>query len=390
MGQGAGVLEGFALFVYRTFARFIEESPLERGRTFSALLGLAEYSDCRQALQAASDSRALNTDFEINVLTMAVGAAQKAAQQALITLRTSCENVTGKPLEDIDKLNECIAEVTAALGNVELLKPHFTGKTLNDIDFDEIKTAIKTAEGGEKRRELEKTIESIAALEALAVHDLAAVGGEHQMIGALIDERDKLLASTRGDLFKRLYQSAREVISKGDWTDDEKCPLCESELPSSITGHLNEQLAQYADAAAKIAEIRDTWQVSAWQKAGSVFASPDGTTTWQHLPRDVYHLVCPKFVNRITRWVYDRNGEILLVRPQHDRRLRSMTFEPAFQRWILSVGRGGRYRSGGAHRTSGVGGHETGLPMGASTSSQVAARFAVEPRSPERRCRSGT
>ena len=24
----------------------------------------------------------------------------------------------------------------------------------------------------------------------------------------------------------------------------------------------------------------------------------------------VYHLVCPKVVNRITRWVYDRNGEI--------------------------------------------------------------------------------
>ena len=37
----------FALLDYRTFARFIEESPLERGRTFSALLGLAEYSDCR-------------------------------------------------------------------------------------------------------------------------------------------------------------------------------------------------------------------------------------------------------------------------------------------------------------------------------------------------------
>lgn len=262
----ASLKEAFALLDYRTFARFIEESPLERGRTFSALLGLAKYSDCRQALQAASDSRALNTDFEINVLTMAVGAAQKAAQQALVTLRTSFKNVTGKPLEDTDKLNECTAEVTAALGDVEILKPHFTGKTLNDIDFDEIKTAIKTAEGGEKRRELEKTIESIAALEALAVHDLAAVGGEHQMIGALIAERDKLLASTRGDLFKRLYQSAREVISKGGWTDDEKCPLCESELPSSITGHLSEQLAQYADAAAKIAAIRDTWQGSAWQK----------------------------------------------------------------------------------------------------------------------------
>lgn len=262
----ATLKEAFALLDYRTFARFIEESPLERGRTFSALLGLAEYSDCRQALQAASDSRALNTDLEIKVLATAISAAQKAAQQALVTLRSSYEKVTGKPLEDIGKLDECVAEVSTALGNVELLKAHFTGKTLNEIDFDKIKAAIKTAEGGEKRRELEKTIDSIAALESLSVHDLAAIVEDQQKIRALIDERDKLLASTRGDLFKRLYESAREVITKGVWTEDEQCPLCESDLSSSISGHVNTQLVQYADAAKKITEIRDAWQASAWKK----------------------------------------------------------------------------------------------------------------------------
>src|SRR3546814_628655 len=40
--------EAFALLDYRNFARFIEDSPLERGRTFSALLGLSAYSDHRQ------------------------------------------------------------------------------------------------------------------------------------------------------------------------------------------------------------------------------------------------------------------------------------------------------------------------------------------------------
>ncbi|MCB9896588.1 MAG: AAA family ATPase [Planctomycetes bacterium] len=262
----ATLKEAFALLDYRTFARFIEESPLERGRTFSALLGLAEYSDCRQALQAASDSRALNTDLEIKVLATEIGAARKAAQQALVTLRSSYENVTGKPMEDIGTLDECAAEVSTALGNVELLKPHFTGKTLNEIDFHKMKTAIKTAEGGEKRRELEKTIDSIAALEALAVHDFRAIAADQRNIGELIDERDKLLASTRGDLFKRLYESAREVITKGVWTEDEKCPLCESDLSSSISGHVTAQLAQYAGAADKITEIRDTWLASAWKK----------------------------------------------------------------------------------------------------------------------------
>ena len=214
----ATLKEAFVLLDYRTFARFIEESPLERGRTFSALLGLADYSDCRQTLQAASHSRALNSDFGINVLTTAIGATQKAVQQALATLRSSYQSVTGKPLKEIDKLCECIAEVTTAWGDVELLKPHFAGKSIEDIDFDEIKAAIKTAEGGEKRSELEKTIQAITTLESLSAYDFSTVEVEQLQIGNLVDDRDKLLASTRGDLFKRLVY--RRQRSHFEWRLD--------------------------------------------------------------------------------------------------------------------------------------------------------------------------
>lgn len=257
--------EAFALLDYRTFARFIEESPLERGRTFSALLGFSEYSDCRQSLQAASDTRTLNTDFEIKVLQTAVGAAQRAAQNALLALRSSYEKVTGKPLEDIGKLDDCVEEVRIALGNVELLTPYFKDRPLEEIDFEEIKNAIKTAEGGEKRRELEKVIESIGVLEALTVHDLKNVTAEQINIQTLIQDRDKLLDSTRGDLFKRLYESAGEVINRGVWTEIQKCPLCESDLTFSISEHIDEQLAQYADAASKILEIKEAWRESSWK-----------------------------------------------------------------------------------------------------------------------------
>src|SRR3546814_2074249 len=74
-------------------------SPLERGRTFSALLGLSAYSDRRQAMQVACDSRTLNTDLEIKVLTTAMAAAQQAAQHAVTAARTSYEKVTGSPLD---------------------------------------------------------------------------------------------------------------------------------------------------------------------------------------------------------------------------------------------------------------------------------------------------
>jgi hypothetical protein len=156
--------------------------------------------------------------------------------------------------------------VTRALGDVQLLKPHFAGKSLDQIDFDGIRAAIKTAEGGEKRRELEHAIQTIAALEALAAHDLATVQSEHARLESLVDARDTLLATTRGDLFKRMYDSAQAVIEKGAWTRDETCPLCEKGFGGSISAHIGGQLAQYAEAASKAAEIKDAWQASAWKK----------------------------------------------------------------------------------------------------------------------------
>jgi len=273
--------EPFALLDYRNFSRFIEDSPLERGRTFSALLGLSEYSDRRQALQAACDTRTLNTDLDVRVLTTAIAAAQLGGQQALGAARTSYENVTGKALVDIGRLPEYTAEVTSALGNVELLKPHFVGKTLDEIDFEQVKTAIKTAEGGEKRRELEQTLQTITALEALTAHDLTAVQNEQRQLESLIDQREGLLASTRGDLFKRVYDAAQAVIKKGIWTDDAKCPLCESDLSFSINAHISGQIGQYAEAAGKITEIKEKWQGSAWRKCLASYenAAPLGIDT---------------------------------------------------------------------------------------------------------------
>ncbi|MRG71106.1 hypothetical protein GH722_04945 [Alphaproteobacteria bacterium HT1-32] len=258
--------EAFALLDYRTFSRFIEESPLERGRTFSALLGLSEYSDCRQALQAVSDTRAVNTDLEMKVIATQIAGTQRALQQSLASLRSSFERVTGKPLEDIQKLDEYASEVTLALGNVELLKEAFEGKELSDIDFGAIKEVIKTAEGGEKRKELEAAIADIATLETLAVHDASTIADEQEKIKSLITERDSLLAATRGDLFEKLYAAGKEVVESESWSNDEQCPLCESGLPSSISDHIQSQLAQYGATAAKAKELGDQWESSHWRQ----------------------------------------------------------------------------------------------------------------------------
>lgn len=258
--------EAFALLDYRTFSRFIEESPLERGRTFSALLGLSDYSDCRQALQAVSDTRATNTDLDMKVLTTQIAGSQRSVQQSLAALRSNFEKVTGKPLEDVGRLDQCASEVSQALGNVELLKEHFDGKVLDEIDFDDIKNAIKTAEGGEKRKELETAISDISALEVLRTHEPTKICEEQERIKTLISERDALLAATRGDLFEKLYSAAQGVVESDAWPNDAQCPLCESDLKNSISAHINHQLTQYAETAAKAKEIGELWDASAWRQ----------------------------------------------------------------------------------------------------------------------------
>src|SRR3546814_11947520 len=76
---------------------------------------------------------------------------------------------------------------------------------------------------------------------ALAVYDLATAQQEQKQLQVLVDERDRLLASTRGDLFKRLYDAAQAVVTAGAWADDEKCTLCESDLGTSISAHIRDR-----------------------------------------------------------------------------------------------------------------------------------------------------
>jgi energy-coupling factor transporter ATP-binding protein EcfA2 len=256
--------EDFALLDYRTFVRFIDDTPLTRGRSFSALLGLSAYSHMRQALQAASDTRSLNSDLDIRGFEATLDGAQDTSQRALASVRESFESVTGRPLEDVSKLAQYQAEVHQALGVLELLKPHFQGRALGEVEFDAVKEAVRTAEGGEKRRELESAVETITRLDALGDGDTETAEIEQSALSELLTQRDALLSATRGDLFRRLYHSAKVVIDGGAWGNDRQCPLCESRLETSIKDHIGAQLDQYQQVAAKSEEIKNSWRSSAW------------------------------------------------------------------------------------------------------------------------------
>jgi ABC-type dipeptide/oligopeptide/nickel transport system ATPase component len=254
----------FALLDHRTFARFIDDSPLDRGRSFSALLGLSSYSDMRQSLQAACDTRAFNGDFDVSAVATAIRNAQQSSQQALISIRTNYERVIGTPLKDVTKLDDCMQQVATALGAVPLLKAHFQGKPLAEVDFNAVKKAIRDEEGGEKRKELEKVIEAITKLETIGAPDDTGFATEQTSLATLITERDALLATTRGDLFKRLYDTADSLVTQGVWADDKTCPLCLNLLDASLKEHIDGQLDQYRGVAQKISEIKELGRSCQW------------------------------------------------------------------------------------------------------------------------------
>lgn len=254
--------EDFSLLDYRTFVRFIDDTPLNRGRAFSSLLGLSAYSDMRQSCQAASDTRALNGDLGINALYAEASSAQRAVQEHLALLRTSYQHVTGQALGDVGRLDASLAEVAAALSGVEMLAPYFRGSSLLDVDFEVVKDVIRNAEGGAQRKELERTVEAIAAGEAVGSGNPADAETERAAIVALIDKRDAQFAATRGDLFKRLHEAADKFIASGAWPDPNRCPLCFGEIEAPIADHVRTQLGYYREIAEGIRAIGDAWSAA--------------------------------------------------------------------------------------------------------------------------------
>ena len=51
---------------HKTFQKFIEDTPLKRGRSFSTLLGGSQLSEYRQILSILSNAGNINTDFKLN------------------------------------------------------------------------------------------------------------------------------------------------------------------------------------------------------------------------------------------------------------------------------------------------------------------------------------
>jgi recombinational DNA repair ATPase RecF len=251
--------EDFALLDYRTFQEFIDSTPLKRGRSFAALLGLSRYSHFTQALRAVADKRTLNADLGLGGLRTAVSEGQTAAQNALRRIAASYEKLTGKQLTAVADLDQYVQDVTDALAGIALIKEDVQAKNLTDIDFDKVSERIRSEELGDKRNNLQTLIKTISTLKGLGESDLSSIATDRQSLRDLIAERDELLARTKGAAFKALYDTADALLKSGEWPHEKQCPLCESSLQFPIGQSIIDKRHQYDRVVEQETAIREAW-----------------------------------------------------------------------------------------------------------------------------------
>lgn len=257
--------EDFTLLDHKTFVKFMENSSLVRGRSFSSLLGLSNYSDARQSLQTAVETRSFNTDFDTKSSQEAIDSFGRQIQPTVATMLHCYEKITGTPIEDTSELENKAPDIVNALSKVSTIRDEFKDKKLADVDFETVKEVIKKEEGGERRQELATAVGAISKMEAISELSANLAQGEFDAILGLVAQRDKAIEGTRGDLFRKMFGAADALVKSDDWDDLQTCPLCDRPgLTNSIQEHIETCLGQYASADFLTAELTKVWKESAW------------------------------------------------------------------------------------------------------------------------------
>lgn len=244
----------------RTFLQFVEDTPLSRGRTFSALLGLARLSQVRQVLEMFAHGRTLNNDFDISGLETSCRTYLRQLVDLEKKIGVVSERLTGQRITDSFDLDRVVTQSSQALESVDLLRPHFDGDLLQ-VDFDLVREAIRDAERGDEREILARLVTSLSTLNSLDLEP--AENDERDLLSGLVRDRALALSQTRGLLMKQLYDSVAKVLQSEEWDQPDQCPACETTLDEPLAPRIEQLRTEYAKMDRSTQEISSSWKASA-------------------------------------------------------------------------------------------------------------------------------
>lgn len=252
----------FVLLDGPAFQNFIGAKPLERGRTFSGLLGLSAYSLITQALGGLCNTRAFSNHFETTLRAQTRAREEKNVTDGNVTAGKDYAVLVGADLVAGMLMTDAMLSCQKALAQIGPLKASCDGKTFMEIDVEACLEAVKLAEGGPKRDELAKCIAERAALSEQGAN--APKDDRIKKLGELAADRQDALDKTSGDTMLELFLLGAKVLAQPEWPDPKQCPLCESGTPHDLRAHVAQKLAEFEllDVAMKALALE--WEEGGW------------------------------------------------------------------------------------------------------------------------------
>lgn len=252
----------FILLDGQTFQSFMDETALNRGRSFSGLLGLARYSTLRQQLQQLAHTRSFNSHFD----TSAQAAKKVAADRSIVAARKSIEtDYEALVLEKIApqaSAAESQARCHAALTAIPTLSLHCDGRTFMQVSAADCHAAVNAAEGGPDKARLASLIQSEERWKT--ANKATPTNGDAEILHGLARTREDALAATSGEPLQRLYKVSDEVMSAAEWPSPNLCPTCGVEHDTSVLDHVREKLDQYDAAETASTAVATEWAAKGW------------------------------------------------------------------------------------------------------------------------------
>lgn len=232
--------ELYSEFVFldsRKFIKFIEDTALERGRSFGPLLGLGSYGDLHRALKDASRPGNRRKDFELDKL-------ENEIRTLKANIRTSQERIdeicaTSFPLSGPSP--ETQKHIIEALAQEPTLEEHLTCEHLQDVDFSKLEEAIAQSEEWVDKEAFEHLKTRHDLLEStLPIFD--SVISDSETSKALIQEHMIIAAQSHDHMRLTILQTAEKFLEESSGWDSYQCPLCMKVLEAPIDEHVRHDL----------------------------------------------------------------------------------------------------------------------------------------------------
>jgi len=250
----ADLCEDFVLVDYPRFASLVDCSALERGRSFASLVGMSRYSQLRQALDGAKNTRNINNDLGLSALHTEVTAEIRAlglVEQRILAAHQEVTGATGGQVSDTAALK---AQVTVGLTGIALFAPLLAGISVTHLDFDAAEKIIDQEEGGSARKTLDGLNNAVTTLSALQVS--AAELAEIESLVTAANARDDAMRKVGAASLHALLKDALVVVSSADWHDPKVCPVCEKAGDGPLQDQLGAKIALYDEAEQLDAELK--------------------------------------------------------------------------------------------------------------------------------------